>query len=513
LNLIGDYRVDDAYISFAFARNLASGHGLTFGAGLKVEGYSNFLWTVIAAVIQLLVPNHLYEGARLVAFAALAAVFWLTFKISRRHVSVPWALGAGLLLAFATDMTGAAQSALETIPYTAALLATVYYYLTEDPMRRRKSGWCLLLLGLMRIDGMVHIAFFVGWAALSCVIAKRRPQLDQALRWLGPPLLLYAAYFAWRYQYYGLPLPLTYYAKSSIAKVLPSRGSEYVMGSIFQLGWPIVLLFTVYGLGRRLTWERLMLSALVVCQLGYVAQVGGDWMPFHRFILPIFPPLMVLFVWGMSDVWRQAKALSPELQVAVLGVLLVAGGAVIRMEDEHSIETDAERDERAMRVHVTKHTHDLIEASDLFKWSTRRPGESFVTDYGGVFGYFTDADVIEMWGLCNKEIALRGGTDGINPIYGKTCVPCYAEFLPIYFHANVPLARPVGDIKSQSEVVASIFQGQAIDQVLGFRENYVTGRVVNRDGLAFYFLERKRPGEDFAPRHPAPGILVEYPFL
>jgi hypothetical protein len=37
---------DDAYISFRYAENLANGLGLVFNRGERVEGYSNFLWTV-----------------------------------------------------------------------------------------------------------------------------------------------------------------------------------------------------------------------------------------------------------------------------------------------------------------------------------------------------------------------------------------------------------------------------------------------------------------------------------
>src|ERR1700737_1128695 len=41
--------VDDAFISFRYADNLAHGLGLVFNAGERVEGYSNFLWTLILA--------------------------------------------------------------------------------------------------------------------------------------------------------------------------------------------------------------------------------------------------------------------------------------------------------------------------------------------------------------------------------------------------------------------------------------------------------------------------------
>ena len=40
---------DDAYISFRYARNLADGLGLVWNAGERVEGYTNFLWTLMLA--------------------------------------------------------------------------------------------------------------------------------------------------------------------------------------------------------------------------------------------------------------------------------------------------------------------------------------------------------------------------------------------------------------------------------------------------------------------------------
>ena len=41
--------VDDAYISFRYADNLARGLGLVYNPGERVEGYSNFLWTLLLA--------------------------------------------------------------------------------------------------------------------------------------------------------------------------------------------------------------------------------------------------------------------------------------------------------------------------------------------------------------------------------------------------------------------------------------------------------------------------------
>lgn len=41
--------IDDAYISFQYARQFFSGNGLVFNVGERVEGYTNFLWIVLIA--------------------------------------------------------------------------------------------------------------------------------------------------------------------------------------------------------------------------------------------------------------------------------------------------------------------------------------------------------------------------------------------------------------------------------------------------------------------------------
>src|ERR1700733_14661069 len=47
---VGSFTIDDAYISFRYARNLAHGLGLVYNAGEHIEGYTNFFWTVLLAV-------------------------------------------------------------------------------------------------------------------------------------------------------------------------------------------------------------------------------------------------------------------------------------------------------------------------------------------------------------------------------------------------------------------------------------------------------------------------------
>lgn len=510
LDLVGDFRVDDAYISLAFAKNLARGMGPVFGHGMRVEGYSNFLWVAICALLKLLFPNALYSAARVVALATFAGTLVFAFRTARTQASTFWAGLVVLLLVCATDFTRAAQSALETVPYVAVLTFTCWAYLVEPRDRRRLSGYGILVLCLLRIDGFVHAIFFIGFEVAHAWIG-RRLRLRSLLGWLLVPLTLYAAYFAWRYSYYGLPLPTTYYAKAELGIAEKYRGLAYAWSSALDLGIPILIAGAIFACARRFDASRLFLAALVCTQLSYAISVGGDWMPFNRFALPILPALTILFVWGLSDIWHLARSTSPRAAILAAPVLVVCCASVAVLQDAHSINTPAESDKLGNAAHVKQHTQGLVEARTLYSWVLRRPGEKLVTDYGGVFAYFTEATVIEMWGLCNVDIALRGNTDGVASIYGKTCIPCYKEFQPDYFHANVPLARPADDIRNIDGVIAQIFQGEALDRVLDFRRNYVAGRVRDtRTNLAFYFLERRRANHALETRTPAAHIRVEY---
>ena len=46
-----NFTVDDSFISLRFAENWANGSGLVFNPGERVEGYSNFLWTLVLGVL------------------------------------------------------------------------------------------------------------------------------------------------------------------------------------------------------------------------------------------------------------------------------------------------------------------------------------------------------------------------------------------------------------------------------------------------------------------------------
>src|SRR5690606_12048881 len=107
---------DDAFISFRYARNFARGLGLVYNEGEWVEGYTNFLWTLLlglASKLGLDIPLTALFG-NLAAFAAtvlLAAL--LPARLAPKHAVVPF---AAIALALAKPFYTFAGSGLETMP-------------------------------------------------------------------------------------------------------------------------------------------------------------------------------------------------------------------------------------------------------------------------------------------------------------------------------------------------------------------------------------------------------------
>lgn len=114
--LHGDWIVDDAGISFAYARNLAEGHGLVAQVGASpVEGFTNLLWTVLlAAAVGCGVFDPVWTPKLLGVLAAAGA-----FALLRRAAVAsdarrgPWVDGALALVACTPGFVAWSVSGLE----------------------------------------------------------------------------------------------------------------------------------------------------------------------------------------------------------------------------------------------------------------------------------------------------------------------------------------------------------------------------------------------------------------
>jgi hypothetical protein len=312
---------DDAFITFRYAENLFRGLGLVFNPGERVEGYSNFLWTLSTALGLRLGADperwtiHVGIACYLAAIATLAWNAWTARRDSQElAVAVPIAAG---LAALHSDWNCFATGGLETSLF--ALEGTLLYVtLARSPItagRALASGVIVGLMSLTRPDGPI----FAASACLYVLIAEPRRIRTLALL-LAACLALWVPYTVWRVGYYGDFFPNTYYAKSG-GMAWYSQGAFYV-SLYFTKYWVLFVGFLLavaawarkglrpgpgHGPATLVTldpWRRRALLAVTLAlpYMAYVVRVGGDFM-FARFLIPVTPFLLVLTELGAGRLW------------------------------------------------------------------------------------------------------------------------------------------------------------------------------------------------------------------
>lgn len=91
--VFGSWVIDDAAISFAYARNLAAGNGLVAQPGtMPVEGFSNPLWVFAMALLDLFHAFDPVVTPKLVAIGCVFLAFYILVMISENHHTVGVAL-------------------------------------------------------------------------------------------------------------------------------------------------------------------------------------------------------------------------------------------------------------------------------------------------------------------------------------------------------------------------------------------------------------------------------------
>ena len=300
------FLTDDAFISFRYARNLLEGHGLVFNPGERVEGYSNFLWTLeLAAIWGIFGVKPEYAAPWLsVAFTAgtLAALLWWGLRtpgLPYRGLTTWMALG--LVCGSATFAVWTSGGGLETRQFTFFIVLAVACLALY-----RRNRWGLLAASLSlsaaaltRPEGPLIAVICCGWFIVQSMADAGRHQLYwRGLDWrglaylIGPCVIVIGAHFLFRYGYYGEWLPNTYYAKW--VRPWYELGFRYLWAAAVETG--LYLLLPLAWVGLRQRWRECrdgtyaLVLILIMVYSVYVMRNGGDIFEFRP--LDFYWPLL-----------------------------------------------------------------------------------------------------------------------------------------------------------------------------------------------------------------------------
>lgn len=322
--MLGDFAVDDAYITFRHAQNLVRGDGFTFNSGDRLLSTTSPLHALLLAIIALLgLTNFPLIAVWLSAVSMIVLCVSLLFSfLSLREAS------AGLLciLLIISQHWFYRFFSLETIVVLALNVTAVALALREH------WGWAGVAAGFAMIgrpDSIIVASIVAVFALMTS-----KPFYRGFWKYAAAASFSYGAWFAFSLFYFGTPFPNTLQAKSGFAtwtvfidSLWPKMLSDLTPG-YWQLG-ALLVIFAGIGIVDLLIkrspllifpiWAALHTVGYTLLRIAY---------PFAWYYAPlIFITLFLASVGGMAVIsfglrWRHTnrKALS---WVATTGMILL----------------------------------------------------------------------------------------------------------------------------------------------------------------------------------------------
>ena len=317
---------DDAYISFHYAQNLVEHGRLTYNpTGEFVEGYSNFLWTILMAVGLWfgIKPETTSQVLGLLFWNGALLVFYsfLQKELKNSFWSLLGILLLGLNYSVSIYATGGLETSLQL--FLTLLVINWTWKIIGEQLVLRNFLILSLIYGIGCLNRM-DFALVVLWSGgVVLYTTYKQIALGKFYKYLFalglPGSFLIVLWLSWKLYYYGDIFPNTFYAK--VGQIVWRRLAFY-LGGFLGFYFLIPSVFT-WLLNRNTSTQKLRnyklqyLLIFVLIWLGYLAKIGGDFMEF-RMMLPILPIIYFLLI----NIWKSVK--SVRLAIVMTIYLLTA---------------------------------------------------------------------------------------------------------------------------------------------------------------------------------------------
>ena len=408
--------LDDVYIHFQFARNLATGHGLAFNPDQPTPGSTSPLWAFLLAGIYRL-SGTLFFPARLISACAFlltaVAAYTLAWRLLDARAA---ALLTGILTAASGRLAWAGLSGMETTLFALASLLGILRHDVERHANLPAFGSAVLfgLASLLRPEGylLFALALLDRWLNLwlqreNLGSWQRRLALEAGA--VGLYLGLVAPYLVFSYATTGYWLPNTFRVVSGNVSYSPLRYAREYLALVF-LDHPLLMLLLPVGVvalvaRRRRPWS---LTLLWTVGLPLVNAWFAPRLRHHgRYTMPLVPlhllmgiaGLVALIAWWRKRTVRAVPARRRWTALAILS-LVIAMPVAVWWADQFAWNVDNINDMQVSLGHwAAEHTAPdaILALNDI-----------------GAIGYLSQRRVVDVVGLVSPEVidALQGKAPG-----------------------------------------------------------------------------------------------------
>ncbi len=341
---VAETRLDDAYITYNYARSVAEGHGIRFNAtdAEPIEGSSSLLHVGIVAAAMWMGLEPL-ATTRMLSVAAFLALPLLLAALAARLTRVPPAIalvsalaGCGAL-AVLPETVAHLSTGMETMIFvalhTAAWVWAVWFAVSaRRPGAGAVAAGALVLAALItaRPEGLVLAAgYLLLVPMLRTVLPGRAALAPIGGRWAIVAALVAAAaagFLAWKWWYFGHLLPTAYYVKSdnqlfgSAGVLLPGL-APVAQFAVLRLV-PVAMTLGFAAALLRVPW-RITVAALVALLpasglIALYARAIHESAYGFRYEYPYLLPFVGCAVGLFAELWRRAPR--PYMWAVALGL-------------------------------------------------------------------------------------------------------------------------------------------------------------------------------------------------
>lgn len=408
---------DDAFISYRYAANLWAGNGLVFNVGEPIEGYSNFLYTLLIAPGFLFGHEYIYLFSLSLNCVLLIGCCLLLQRLINRHMGARPALIGGCLLALSPVLWANAATGLESV-LMLFLVLTTWSLLDLDTPRLPWILGAALAAILCRVDGFILPLI----AAMCLWLNGRRGVAYQLALFVVLVMLLYTAGRLFYYQ--------DYIANTYHAKITGDLHERILGGYLFLIHNSKINAIALYGLitiisaviYHRTARRHLFPLLYMLISAIYYIYIGGD-IYYERFLLAAIP-IGIFFTLLLAVQLRSALAL-----LTLPALTLLAGMLVLLKDDRFAYQV--------------KH-YDMWENLGRFL-SQAPPGSLLAIDAAGKVPYYSGLPTLDMLGLNDRHIGHRKMPEQPFNVAHSKRDPDYVlsrnpQLIAAWIHPNLDLA-------------------------------------------------------------------------
>jgi arabinofuranosyltransferase len=415
---------EDAAMLLRYSEHIAAGHGIVWNVGEKpLDGATDFLFMLAVALLRR-IGFGLEAAARTLGLAAHVLTVLLVYAAIRTHyragplpalcAAAYLAVGPGLHfvdIAFGTTFFAltvglsvcAAQWLADAGPETVGRRALLFAV----------SG---LLMGMARPEGVFLAVFF-----LAAVLLKRRgADLVPIVRTFALAFLTIGlAYFLWRWDYFGHPLPNPFYRKSGGTLHWPVVRKTF--RNLALQGGPFLAVLGA-GLFARSSRAAAVFGLLPVGLFGLLwTLVSDETVEYLRYSYAILPAVAIAWV-PAAQALVGDRVERGRVRSAALAMMLTIAAAVLAVGLvvwQH----------RRFR-HLTPARIGLYDVAVMLG-EYRSKGYSMAVTEAGLLPLYSGWRAIDAWGLNDRYIARYGTvTEFYLDQYRPEVIMCHAYFSP-----------------------------------------------------------------------------------